>query len=394
MRTEFTPEQEAFRREVAEWLEEQLSGPFASIRNLNSMSDKIPERLAWEKALGKAGYSAIAWPKEYGGRGASIAEQVIFAEEYARAGAPGRIGHLGVTMAGPTFIHFGTEEQKKQFLPPILSGDVLWAQGFSEPNAGSDLSNIRTKARLEDGPNGPEWVIDGQKIWTSLAQHAQWIFVLCRTEEGSQGPKGISFLLVPIDQPGVELRPIKQMTGGAEFNETFFDGARTAAANIVGKPGEGWKVAMGLLSHERGASSLGIQMSFQYELQKVIDAANANGAAQDPLIRDRIARAHSGLKLMRYNALRTLSKGDNEMLSREAFIHKIYWGTWHKKLGELAMDVAGAPGLVAPADEYAFGDLSNIYLYTRSETIHGGTNQIQRNIIAERGLGLPREPRG
>src|SRR5690606_28715323 len=145
----------------------------------------------------------------------SIAEQVIFAEEYARAGAPGRIGHLGVTMAGPTFIHFGTEEQKKEFLPPILSGDVLWAQGFSEPNAGSDLSNIRTKARLEDGPNGPEWVIDGQKIWTSLAQHAQWIFVLARTEEGSQGSKGISFLLVPIDQPGVELRPIKQMTGGA-----------------------------------------------------------------------------------------------------------------------------------------------------------------------------------
>ncbi|OCC22491.1 acyl-CoA dehydrogenase [Croceicoccus estronivorus] len=394
MRTGFTPEQEAFRREVAEWLDDQLSGPFASIRNLASMSAMMPERREWERALGKGGWSAIGWPEEHGGRGASIAEQVIFAEEYARAGAPGRIGHIGVTLAGPTLIHFGTEEQKRRFLPAILSGEELWAQGYSEPNAGSDLANIRTKARLEDGPNGLEWVIEGQKIWTSLAQYAEWIFVLCRTEEGSQGPKGLSFLLVPLDQPGVTLRPIRQMTGDAEFNETFFDGARTAAANVVGQPGEGWKVAMGLLSHERGASSLAIQMTFRNELQKIIAAANANGAARDPLIRQRIATAHAGLKLMRFNALRTLSKGDNEMLSRESFIHKIYWGTWHKKLGELAMDVVGAPGLIAEGDAYAFGELPQIYLYTRSETIHGGTNQIQRNIIAERGLGLPREPRG
>lgn len=394
MRTGFTPEQEAFRAEAAAWLDEQLSGPFAPIRNETSLAGQVEMRSEWEKALGAGGWSAIGWPEKYGGRGASIAEQVIFAEEYARAGAPGRIGHIGVTLAGPTLIHFGTEDQKQRFLPQILAGTEFWAQGYSEPNAGSDLSNIRTKARLEDGPNGPEWVIEGQKIWTSLARYADWIFVLCRTEEGSQGPKGLSFLLVPLDQPGVTLRPIRQMTGDAEFNETFFDGARTAAANVVGAPGEGWKVAMGLLSHERGVSSLAIQMTFHNELRRVIEAANANGAAQDATIRQRIAKAHAGLKLMRYSALRTLSKDDDEMLSREAFVHKIYWATWHKKLGELAMDVTGAPGLVAMGDDYAFAELPHMYLYTRAETIHGGTNQVQRNIIAERALGLPREPRG
>ena len=394
MRTGFTPEQEEFRAECAAWLDGQLSGPFADLRHYTAMSGRIELRRAWEKALGAAGWSAIGWPKEHGGRGASIAEQVIFAEEYARAGGPGRIGHIGVALAGPTLIHFGSDEQKRRFLPPMLAGEELWAQGYSEPGAGSDLGGIRTRARLEHGPNGPEWVIEGQKIWTSLAQYADWIFVLCRTEEGSVGPKGLSFLLVPIDQPGVTLRPIRQMTGDAEFNETFFDGARTAAANIVGRPGDGWKVAMGLLSHERGASSLAIQMTFRNELRRLIDAANANGAARDPMIRQRIAKAHVGLKLMRYAALRTLSEDQDETLSREAFVHKIHWATWHKKLGELAMDVTGAPGMVAPGPDYAFGELPQLYLYTRAETIHGGTNQVQRNIIAERALGLPREPRG
>ena len=394
MKTGFSPEQEAFRAEVAQWLDEQLSSPFASLRGFTGMSGLVDERRSWERALGESGWGAIGWPKEHGGRDASIAEQVIFAEEYARAGAPGRLGHIGITLAGPTLIQFGTDAQKHRFLPPILRGDEFWAQGYSEPNAGSDLASIRTRARLEDSPRGPEWVIDGQKIWTSLAQHAQWIFVLCRTEEGSQGSKGLSFLLVPLDQPGITLRPIRQITGDAEFNETLFDGARTAAENIVGKPGDGWKVAMSLLSHERGASSLAMQMNFRNELRKIIDAANANGAARDPLIRQRIAEAHIGLKLMRYNALRTLSAESSQTLAREAFIHKIFWATWHRNLGELAMDVIGAPGLVTPNSDYELHEFAQLYLYTRAETIHGGTNQIQRNIIAERALGLPREPRG
>ena len=393
MRTGFTPEQERFRAEAAAWLEAQLSGPFASIRGWSKQMGMIPERRAWEKALGEAGWGAIGWPSEYGGRGASIAEQVIFAEEYARAGAPGRIGYHGIELAGPTIIHFGTETQKKRFLPPLLRGEEFWAQGYSEPDAGSDLTSLRARARLEHGPNGAEWVIEGQKTWTTFAQFANWAFVLARTEEGSQGSRGISFLLVPLDQPGVTLRPIRQITGEAEFNETFFDGARTAAENIVGKPGEGWKVATGLLAHERGASSLAMQMNFRNELDKIIAAAKANGAASDPLIRQRIADAHIGLKLMRYNALRTLSKEDTATLSREALIHKIYWGSWHRNLGELAMDVIGHTGLIASASEYDLDDLPKLYLQSRSDTIHGGTNQIQRNIIAERGLGLPREPR-
>lgn len=393
MRTGFTPEQEQFRAEVAAWLEEQLSSPFASIRWWPKPLGMIAERRAWEKALGAAGWGAVGWPKEYGGRGASIAEQVIFAEEYARAGAPGRISYHGIELAGPTIIHYGTEEQKKRFLPPILRGEEFWAQGYSEPNAGSDLSSLRTRARLEQGPNGPEWVIEGQKTWTTFAQFANWAFVLARTEEGSQGPQGISFLLVPLDQPSITLRPIRQMTGEAEFNETFFDGARTAAENIVGKPGEGWKVATGLLAHERGASSLAMQMNFRNELNKIIAAAKANGAAKSPVIRQRIANAHVGLKLMRYNALRTLSKESTAGLSREALIHKIFWGTWHRDLGELAMDVIGHGGLVSSGSGSDLDDLQKLYLQSRSDTIHGGTNQIQRNIIAERGLGLPREPR-
>lgn len=392
MRTGFTPEQERFRAESAEWLDEQLSGPFASIRWLPKRIGMVPERRDWEKALGAAGWGAIGWPRQYGGRGASIAEQVIFAEEYARAGAPGRIGYHGIELAGPTIIHFGTEAQKQRFLPPILRGEEFWAQGYSEPNAGSDLANIRTRARLEQGPQGPEWVIEGQKTWATFAHIADWAFVLCRTEEGSQGSRGISFLLMPLKQPGVTIRPIRQITGEAEFNDVFFDGARTAAGNIVGKPGEGWKVAMGLLSQERGASSLAMQMGFQNELDKVIAVAKANGAARNPLIRQRIADAHIGLKLMRYNALRTLSRENTQSLSREGFIHKIHWGTWRRKLGELAMDVLGPSGLTAAGPGYELDELPKLFLQGRADTIHGGTNQIQRNIIAERGLGLPREP--
>jgi len=392
MRTGFTSEQEHFRTEVAQWLEEQLSGPFASIRWLNKQMGMIPERREWEKVLGVAGWGAIGWPVEYGGRGASIAERVIFAEEYARAGAPGRIGYHGIELAGPTLIEFGTEAQKKRFLRPILHGEEFWAQGYSEPGAGSDLGGLRTKARLQQGKNGAEWVIEGQKIWATFAHMANWAFVLCRTEKGSKGSHGISFLLVPMDQPGVTCRPIRQLTGEAEFNEIFFDGARTSADNIVGQPGEGWKVAMGLLSHERGASSLAQQMTFRNELDKVIAAAKSNGTARDPLIRQRIADAHVGLKLMRYNALRTLSSSESQ--PREALIHKIYWSSWRKKLGELAMDVMGHAGLIASGPGYELGDLQKLFLQSRADTIHGGTNQIQRNIIAERGLGLPREPRG
>ena len=394
MRLGFTPEQEAFRAEAAGWLEEQLSGPFAHLRHVTGQTAMFEERKRWERALGAAGWSAIGWPKKYGGRDATLAEQVIFAEEYARAGSPGRVGHIGVELAGPTILHFGSEAQRQRFLPAIQRGEELWAQGYSEPGAGSDLGNVRTKARLEDGPNGPEWVIEGQKVWTSLAQYCDWIFVLCRTEEGSRGPKGLSFLLVPLHQKGIEVRPIRQLTGESEFNETFFDGARTPAENVVGAVGDGWKVAMGLLAFERGVSTLAQQMHFGNELNRIIAAAKANGKAKDPLFRQRIADAYIGLKIQRYSALRTLSAAEGAALSREAFTHKIYWATWHRKLGELAMDVLGPEAEIAPGSEYAFPELPSMFLFSRSDTIYGGTNQIQRNIIAERALGLPKEPRG
>lgn len=390
MRLGFTPEQEAFRREAADWLATQMHGPFAMLRNLKSHSAMADERRAWEKALAAAGWSVIGWPKAHGGRGASLAEQVIFAEEYARAGAPGRMSHIGIELAGPTLIHFGSDAQKARFLPPIARGEEYWAQGYSEPGAGSDLGNVRTRARLE----GDEWVVDGHKIWTSLAQYADWIFVLARTEEGSRGPKGLSFLLLPIRQPGITLRPIRQMNGEAEFNETFFDGARTHRDNVVGGIGNGWQVAMGLLAFERGVGTLGQQMSFVAEFEAVVQAAKAIGRNRDPIIRDRIARAYAGLKIMRYTALRTLSAGEGHSLSREAMTQKVYWANWHQALGELAMDILGEEALVSEEAGYAFPLLTNLYLSSRADTIYGGTNQIQRNIIAERGLGLPREPRG
>ena len=390
MRLGFTKAEEEFRAEAASWLNEQLSGDFADLRGKTGMSTHSERRKEWERRLAEGRWSVIGWPEKWGGRDASLMEQVIFAEEYARAGAPGRIGHMGVELAGPTLLAFGTEEQKARFLPDIAAGKVYWCQGYSEPGAGSDLANVRTRARRE----GDDWVIDGQKIWTSLAQISDWIFVVTRSEEGSKGPKGLTFLLVPMDQPGVDVRPIKQINGDAEFNETFFDGARTASENLVGAPGEGWKVAMGLLAFERGVSTLGQQMGFRIELDAIVAAAKENGKANDPLIRQRIAKAEIGLRLMRYGALRMLSHSDHAHPAGAALTYKLQWATWRRNLGELAMDVLGQAGEIAEGGEYEWDLLPNLFLFSRADTIYGGTNQIQRNIVSERALGLPREPRG
>nr|WP_047167788.1 acyl-CoA dehydrogenase family protein [Sphingomonas sp. Y57] len=390
MKLGFSPEEEAFRAEAAAWLQGELSGPFADLRGITSLTAAPDRRREWERRLGAARWGCIGWPEAYGGRNATLAEQVIFAEEYARAGAPSRLNHIGVELAGPTILAFGSDEQKARLLPPIARGEQLWCQGYSETNAGSDLANVRTRAWRE----GEDWVIEGQKVWTSLAQFSDWIFVVARTEPGSKGPKGLSFLLVKIDQPGVTVRPIRQITGDAEFNETFFDGARTDAANILGEPGQGWQVAMALLGFERGVSTLAQQMGFRNELDAVIRAAKANGAARDPLIRQRIAKAEIGLRLMRYGALRMLSGGGGGAVEAAALTYKIQWASWRRSLGELAIDVLGIAGEIGEGPGYGFGELSTLFLYSRADTIYGGTNQIQRNIIAERALGLPREPRG
>jgi alkylation response protein AidB-like acyl-CoA dehydrogenase len=394
MKLGFTAAEERFRSEAAAWLEGQMSGPFRDLRGVTSLSARLERRMQWERALGAARFSCIGWPEEFGGRNATLAEQVIFAEEYARSRAPGRIGHMGVELAGPTILTFGTAAQKARFLPPIARGEEFWCQGYSEPNAGSDLANVRTRAALTDAAAGKEWVVNGQKIWTSLAQFADWAFVVCRTEEGSRGHRGLSYLLVPMRQRGVTVRPIRQMTGEAEFNETFFADARTSADNVVGAVGDGWRVAMGTLAFERGVSTLGQQMNFRNELCAIIAAARANGLISDPLIRQRLAHAHVGLKLMRYSALRMLASAEAGRLSNEAYTYKIFWASWRKKLGELALDVQGPQGEIAAAAPYEWDLLTSVFLASRADTIYGGTNQIQRNIIAERALGLPREPRG
>ncbi|MFM2372949.1 MAG: hypothetical protein RIS85_2671 [Pseudomonadota bacterium] len=389
MKLGFSAADEAFRTECADWLNGQMAGEFRDIKGITQLTAMPERRREWEQQLGAHRWGCIGWPVEWGGRGATLAQQVIFAEEYARAGIPGRINHIGVELAGPTILTFGTDEQKRRFLPDIAAGRTIFCQGFSEPNAGSDLASVRTKGRVENG----EWVVNGQKIWTSLAHIADWIFVVTRTEEGSVGPRGLSFLMMPLDQPGIDVRPIRQINGDAEFNETFLTDARCPQDSLIGAPGDGWKIAMGLLAFERGVSTLGQQMGFRNEFDEILSAARANGKANDPVIRQRLAQAQTGLSLMRYGALRMLSNTDHSRIDGAALTYKIQWASWRRRLGELAMDILGQAGEVASGDAYEWDVLPNLYLFSRSDTIYGGTNQIQRNLIAERGLGLPREPR-
>jgi alkylation response protein AidB-like acyl-CoA dehydrogenase len=395
MQLKFTSEDELFRQEVADWLADNLSGEFAQIKHRGGPGDEhvfVEERKAWEQRLAEGGWTCIGWPEAWGGKSATIEQQVIFNEEYARAGGPGRVGHIGETLTGPTLLAFGSEEQKRRYLPGIRSGKELWCQGYSEPSAGSDLANVRTKAVVDEASG--EWRITGQKVWTSLAHESDFVFVLARTNPEESAHRGLGFFLVPMRQEGVSIRPITQLTGTAEFNEVFFDEAVCGADDIVGAPGDGWKVAMGLLGFERGVSTLGQQMLFQTELDEVIRLAKSNGAARNPAIRQRIAEAHIGLRTLRYNSLRMLSGGEDGSLSREAMIYKLCWSSWHRNLGKLAMDVLGPDAELIENEPYELGRLQSLFLFTRADTIYGGTNQIQRNIIAERALGMPREPRG
>ena len=390
----FSAADEQFRLHVAEWMQRHLAGEFAVLRFRGGPGDEdfAPAlRKAWEQELAKGSWVGAGWAKEHGGRGLSITQQVIFFEEYARAGGPGRMGHIGEGLVGPTLAAFGTPEQQQRFLPAILAGQHFWCQGYSEPSAGSDLANIKTRASFDQSSG--QWLISGQKVWTSLAHESDWCFVLARTEPGSVGHRGLSFLLVPMDQPGIRVQPIRQLTGTCEFNEVFFDQAHTSADNVIGQPGDGWKIAMALLGFERGVSTLGQQMQFQNELDEVVRIAKGNGAAHDPVLRQRIAHAWSGLRVLRYNSLRMLSGAQDGNLRPEATIYKLAWSTWHVELGKLAMDVLGPQAELLESGPYQLTRLQALFLFTRADTLYGGSNEIQRNIIAERALGMPREPR-
>jgi alkylation response protein AidB-like acyl-CoA dehydrogenase len=378
---------EEFRAEVREWLADNLVGEYAALKGLGGPGrehEAYEERLAWNRHLAAAGLTCLGWPVEHGGRGLSVAHRVAFYQEYAQANAPDKVNHFGEELLGPTLIAFGTPEQQQRFLPRILDVTELWCQGYSEPGAGSDLANVATSATLD----GNEWVINGQKVWTSLAHWAQWCFVVARTEKGSKRHAGLSYLLVPLDQPGVEIRPIIQLTGDSEFNEVFFTDARTDADLVVGEPGDGWRVAMGTLTFERGVSTLGQQIRYARELSGVVDLAKSNGAIEDPLIRERLTRSWAGLQTMRSYALATM---DVEEPGQDN-VSKLLWANWHRDLGELAMDIKGRSGLLMPDGE--FDEWQRLFLFSRSDTIYGGSNEIQRNIIAERVLGLPREVKG
>jgi len=394
----FSDEDEAFRAEARSWLTEQLDGDYANVKGRGGPGDEhalFDERLVWEQHLGASGWNCVGWPKEHGGRGLSLHQQVIWFEEYARAGGPGRLGHIGEGLTGPTIMAFGDAYQQERFLPPIVAGTELWAQGYSEPNAGSDLANVQARAE----PDGDDWRITGQKVWTSLAHWSDWVFVLARTDRDAQ-PKhrGITYFLMPLRQEGIEIRPIRQVTGTSEFNEVFFDNALARGVDVVGGVNNGWKTAMGTLAFERGASTLGQQMAFRNELEELIAVAQRNGKADDPVVRQRLAAAASGLDIMRWNTLRVLSGPDDAArVPPAAMITKLSWSNWHRDLGELAVDILGAEALlgeqaVPPGQGYALTALQRLFLFTRSDTIYAGSNEIQRNIIGERALGLPKEP--
>ncbi|OIK24355.1 acyl-CoA dehydrogenase family protein [Streptomyces malaysiense] len=374
----FGEEDEAFRGEARQWLAANVGAAVG--------------RRDWERTLGKDGWVGLGWREGgFGNRTGSLTQQVVWAEEYARSGAPPRSGHIGENLFAPTLIQHGTEEQKRRFLPPVAAGAELWCQGYSEPGAGSDLAAVRTRAVRE----GNHHRVTGQKIWTSLAHEADWCFVLARTEEGSRRHRGLSFLLVPMDQPGrVEVRPIRQLTGTSDFNEVFFDGAR--AEHVVGAQGDGWNVAMSLLGFERGVSTLAQQIGFEEELKRVVETAVRNGAVRDPVLRERLVRQWAGLRTMRWHALRTLGGASGPGAPSVA---KLLWADWHQRLGELAVQVRGAEAAVGPArwsaeEPYRLDPDQHLFLFSRADTIYGGSDQIQRTIIAERVLGLPREPKG
>jgi alkylation response protein AidB-like acyl-CoA dehydrogenase len=386
-----------FRSHAQQWLAAHVVGQYAELKGRGGPGDEevgFDVRVAWELELGRAGWIGLGWPESHGGRGASVNQQIIWAEEYTRAQAPARVNHMGEHLLGPTLIEYGTAAQCERFLPGILDGTERWCQGYSEPNAGSDLANVQTKAVLTPSPSGSDaadaqWVLNGQKVWTSLAHVSHWCFIVARTEAGSSRHKGLSFLLVAMDQPGVETRIIRQITGGGEFNETFFTDAVTAADMIVGAPGEGWRVAMGLLGFERGISTLAQQVGFERELEGAIELAREHGKLDHPVMRQRLVKAHTGLQLMRWNALRSMGAG---VPGPEASIGKLFWGTWHSDLGELIVDIMGASALIGEHLPYELSLEQKLFLFTRSDTIYGGSNEIQRNVLGERVLGLPKEP--
>ncbi len=405
----YPPDAEEFRTEIRGWLEDHLPAGWFGAGFEMSATERAAFSEAWAQQLYAGGWICATWPVEYGGKGLSLMQGVVLAEEFARAKAPLRADFFGDTLVGPTILQWGSEEQKKEFLPRIMGGTVRWCQGFSEPDSGSDLASLKTTAVLD----GNEFVINGQKVWTTQAQFADYCFLLARTDPNAAKHAGISYLLVPMNQPGVDVRPITQPDGTAEFNEVFFADARCPAENVVGGLNNGWAVTNTTLGFERGQSATTGYRRFLEEWTVMVAEATANGAIADPMIRQRLAQYWSKVQIIRINGLRTLTASytgrKDPSVAALGATNKMHWSEMHQEAMELALDIYGARSMLAdvgPAsgswpgalrgkvtEGYAVSPMVSTFFFSRSETIWGGTSQIQRNIVGERVLGLPKEPK-
>ena len=403
----YPPEAEEFRADIRTWLEANLPAGWFDDDFEMLGEDRQRFNAEWPHKLFEGGWICATWPPEYGGKGLTTMQSVVLAEEFARAKAPMRGDFFGDTLVGPTLLQWGTEEQKRAFLPGILKGQIRWCQGFSEPNSGSDLASLKTVAELD----GDEWVINGQKVWTTQGHHADYCFLLTRTDPSSPKHKGITYLLVPMKQPGVEVRGITQPDGTAEFCEVFFTDARCPKDNVVGGVNNGWKVANSTLAFERGQSATTGYRRFQEEFRLLRQAAESNGKIHDADVRQRLMRYYTKIQILRINGLRNLSSaltGSKDVGSVVlGATNKMFWSEMHQAAMELALDIWGADSMLIDVgpdggwpgvqrdgrrDGYPVSPMMSAFFFSRSETIWGGTSQIQRNIVGERVLGLPKEP--
>jgi alkylation response protein AidB-like acyl-CoA dehydrogenase len=403
----YPAEAEAFRKEIRTWLEDNLPEGWGSPDFRMSRAERRAFNKEWTGKLFEGGWICASWPSEYGGKGLTLLQQVVLNEEFARVLAPLRADFFGDTLVGPTILQWGTEEQKQMFIPRILDGTIAWCQGFSEPDAGSDLASLTTRAELD----GDEWVINGQKVWTTQAQFADYIFLLARTDPDAPRHAGISYLLVPMKQPGVDVRPIEQVDGSADFNEVFFSDVRCPRENVVGGVNNGWKVAMTTLGFERGSSATTGHRRFLREFEAILSEARKRGKDKDPVIRQELVRSWSNIKIMEINGYRTLTDSLNGTHHTAALgaCNKMFWSETHQRTLEVAIDILGMdgqilrggpdgaesmlPGARRGRSDYPVDNIQASFFFSRSETIWGGTAQIQRNIVGERVLGLPKEPK-
>jgi alkylation response protein AidB-like acyl-CoA dehydrogenase len=388
-----SPEELRFRDELRAWLRANVPPDWSAWRE-KPIEESFPYLRAWQQKLHEGRWAAVSWPEEYGGRGATLMQQAIFWEEIARVEAPPMANALGLGLIGPTIIAFGTEEQKKRFIPKILSAEEIWCQGFSEPNAGSDLASLQTEARLD----GDHYIVNGQKVWTSYGWVGNWCELVVRTDPNAPKHKGLTVLLIDMRSPGVEIRPLRQMTGESEFNEMFFRDVRVPPENVLGKVNDGWNVAVSTLMHERGSYGARLHPLFKRNINRLIELSrkfekNGHPAAQDPLTRQKLAQCYAEIEIMRLNQLRAFSRiTATGAPGPEGSIQKIFWSELNQRLQQIAQEIFGPYGQLLSGDRHAVdnGIWSYGYLRTRGNTIEAGTSEVQRSIIGHFVLGLPK----